>query len=387
MRGYCRCSCTPAIAASMPQIGGAAGLSTAVRSAAARVMSLARNSAGFVPISPELVPTTLFARRKFWAERFGIAPVLPTTRAEMDELGWDSLRRHPGHRRRVRRPPQLRDGAGRAAAGGAGLPGRHHRAARLARRRGVPRARPPDRHVGRHRRQHGLDGQPLHVGPAAAPRRRVFAGRRGRPAPGSRADRLRAALPRGVRRRARRHRRHRGEPAPDRALRLLVEQGAAVDPDRFARGSARLRQRRARRRRDRAPAGGGRGARQHHRPARHGVLAAGRAARRLDRDRFDDDRRARAGRGARRSVRCVRARTTADAACAPASTGAADASCRAPACGRAPTARARSCACPTSTPSRPIRCCTRTRRASCTWRRTRGTRARWSSGTARATSG
>jgi uncharacterized radical SAM protein YgiQ len=46
--------------------------------------------AGFVPISPELVPRTLFARRKFWAERFGVAPVLPTTRAEMDELGWDS---------------------------------------------------------------------------------------------------------------------------------------------------------------------------------------------------------------------------------------------------------------------------------------------------------
>jgi len=55
-----------------------------------RVMSVARKSAGFVPISPELVPRTLFARRKFWAERFGVAPVLPTTRAEMDELGWDS---------------------------------------------------------------------------------------------------------------------------------------------------------------------------------------------------------------------------------------------------------------------------------------------------------
>jgi uncharacterized radical SAM protein YgiQ len=55
-----------------------------------RVMSVARKSAGFVPISPELVPQTLFARRKFWAARFGVAPVLPTTRAEMDELGWDS---------------------------------------------------------------------------------------------------------------------------------------------------------------------------------------------------------------------------------------------------------------------------------------------------------
>ncbi len=32
----------------------------------------------------------LFGYRRFWAHRFGIAPVLPTTRAEMDELGWDS---------------------------------------------------------------------------------------------------------------------------------------------------------------------------------------------------------------------------------------------------------------------------------------------------------
>jgi uncharacterized radical SAM protein YgiQ len=46
--------------------------------------------AGFVPVSPHLVPATLFARRKHWAERFGIAPVLPMSRAEMDALGWDS---------------------------------------------------------------------------------------------------------------------------------------------------------------------------------------------------------------------------------------------------------------------------------------------------------
>jgi len=41
-------------------------------------------------VSPELVPATLFARRKYWAERFGTAPFLPTTRAEMEELGWES---------------------------------------------------------------------------------------------------------------------------------------------------------------------------------------------------------------------------------------------------------------------------------------------------------
>lgn len=32
----------------------------------------------------------LFGRKPFWAKRFGAAPVLPMSRAEMDELGWDS---------------------------------------------------------------------------------------------------------------------------------------------------------------------------------------------------------------------------------------------------------------------------------------------------------
>src|SRR5262245_14043162 len=34
-------------------------------------------------------PRGLFSYRPYWAKRFGIAPFLPTTRAEMDELGWD----------------------------------------------------------------------------------------------------------------------------------------------------------------------------------------------------------------------------------------------------------------------------------------------------------
>jgi len=33
---------------------------------------------------------TLFSRRPYWAHRFGVARVLPVSRAEMDELGWDS---------------------------------------------------------------------------------------------------------------------------------------------------------------------------------------------------------------------------------------------------------------------------------------------------------
>src|SRR5512138_422814 len=32
----------------------------------------------------------LFSYRPYWAKRFGIAPFLPTTRAEMDELGWEA---------------------------------------------------------------------------------------------------------------------------------------------------------------------------------------------------------------------------------------------------------------------------------------------------------
>ncbi len=35
-------------------------------------------------------PPNLNSYRKYWAERFGVAPQLPMSRAEMDELGWDS---------------------------------------------------------------------------------------------------------------------------------------------------------------------------------------------------------------------------------------------------------------------------------------------------------
>jgi uncharacterized radical SAM protein YgiQ len=36
------------------------------------------------------VSRALFSHRPYWAHRFGTAPILPTTRAEMDALGWDS---------------------------------------------------------------------------------------------------------------------------------------------------------------------------------------------------------------------------------------------------------------------------------------------------------
>ena len=35
-------------------------------------------------------PKPIFAYKKYWAQRFGTAPFLPMTRAEMDQLGWDA---------------------------------------------------------------------------------------------------------------------------------------------------------------------------------------------------------------------------------------------------------------------------------------------------------
>jgi uncharacterized radical SAM protein YgiQ len=40
--------------------------------------------------APSGLPKALFSYRKYWAKRFGPAPFLPMSRAEMDELGWDS---------------------------------------------------------------------------------------------------------------------------------------------------------------------------------------------------------------------------------------------------------------------------------------------------------
>src|SRR5574343_1390346 len=34
--------------------------------------------------------TPLFSYRPYWAKRFGVAPFLPMSRAEMETLGWDS---------------------------------------------------------------------------------------------------------------------------------------------------------------------------------------------------------------------------------------------------------------------------------------------------------
>ncbi|WP_442498987.1 YgiQ family radical SAM protein [Methylobacter sp. sgz302048] len=43
-------------------------------------------------MTPSALPSVpnIFSYRKYWAQRFGVAPVLPMSREEMDDLGWDS---------------------------------------------------------------------------------------------------------------------------------------------------------------------------------------------------------------------------------------------------------------------------------------------------------
>jgi hypothetical protein len=118
----------------------------------------------------------------FWAKRFGTAPFLPMSRAEMDGAGLGQLRRRHRHRRRLCRPPQLRHGGDRPGAGGAGLSRRHHRPARLAQRRAVQGAGPAEPVLRRDRRQHGFDDQPLHGRSQDPQRRRLHARRRRRQA-------------------------------------------------------------------------------------------------------------------------------------------------------------------------------------------------------------
>ena len=140
------------------------------------------------------------------------APELPMSRAEMDQLGWDECDiivvtgdayiDHPSFGMAV---------VGRALER-AGFPRRHHLAAGLAQRRTVRRPGTAAPVLRRDRRQHGLDGQPLHVQPPHPQGRRLHARRRRGPAPRPRRAGLRAALPRGVQGRAGHHRRHRGQP-------------------------------------------------------------------------------------------------------------------------------------------------------------------------------
>ncbi len=108
--------------------------------------------------------------RKHWAERFGTAPFLPMSRAEMDALGWDSCDiiivtgdayvDHPSF--------------GMAIVGRV-LEAQGFRVGIIAQpdwhsARGLCGARPAQPLLRHHRRQHGLDGQPLHGRPPGAQR-------------------------------------------------------------------------------------------------------------------------------------------------------------------------------------------------------------------------
>ena len=369
------------------------GVSSRSRAINGRVMSLARNSAGFVPISPELVPQTLFTRRKFWAERFGIAPVLPTTRAEMDELGWDSAatsssspatptsttpasawrwsaacwRRRASAsasslsptgatpRRSARSAARPSCGASPPATwtrwstatrrtGGCATTTRTRRAARAG---GAPIARVI---VYAQRCREAFGDVPVVIGGIEASLRRI-----------AHYDYWSDKVRRSI--------------LLDSRADLLVygngERAIVEIAHRLAAGEA-----------------------PEHitRPARHRVLAPARR------------RGSRAGPRStrRRSTRPGRSQPPVDPYAMPRERGGACAtsaaparrrrrrrrSCRAPACGRASDrARDGRAHARLRRRSRPIRCCTRTRRASCTSRRTRATRARWCSGTATATSG
>jgi hypothetical protein len=187
----------------------------------------------------------LTSYRKYWAQRFGTAPFLPMSRAEMEALGWDECDiilvtgdayiDHPSFGMAL--VGRLLEAQG-FRVGIISQPDWH--SADDFKRLGKPAV------LRHHRRQHGFDGQPLHVGPQDPLRRRLHAKRRARPPPRPRRDRVCAARPRSLSRGAAGDRQHRGQPAPHRALRLLERQGAALHPAALQGRPADLRQCRAR---------------------------------------------------------------------------------------------------------------------------------------------
>ncbi len=161
----------------------------------------------------------------------------------------------------------------------------------------------PKLFFGDHGRQHGLDGEPLHGGPARAPRRRVHAGRRRRKAARPQRARLLAARARGVSETPIVIGGIEVEPAPYRALRLLAGEGAPLDRcstrARTCSCSATASGRSSRSRIGSRPAR----SRPRSRNVRGTAFARQRGRRRLDRDRLDASRFAGSHRQASRPVR------------------------------------------------------------------------------------
>ena len=185
-------------------------------------------------------PPDITGYRRHWAARFGTAPFLPMSRAEMDVLGWDSCDvivvtgdayvDHPSFGMAI---------VGRVLEA-QGFRVGHHRPTGLAQRRCLRRARTTESVLRHHGRKHGLHGQPLHVGSPDSKRRRVHAGRARRQQARSLGHRLRAACAGGV------------PDVPivvggieaslrrDCALRLLVRESPALDSAGRQGGPARL---------------------------------------------------------------------------------------------------------------------------------------------------
>ncbi len=174
----------------------------------------------------------LFSYRRHWAHRFGAAPFLPMSRAEMDALGWDACDvvlvtgdayvDHPsfgmaivgrlleaqGFRVGIIAQPDWQSAEPFSALGRPelffGVTGGNMDS--------MVNRYTADRRL-RHNDSYTPDGE---------------GGKR----PDRSVHRLCPALPRGVPRRADRARRHRELAAPHRPLRLLVGQGAPLDPGR-----------------------------------------------------------------------------------------------------------------------------------------------------------
>ena len=220
---------------------------------------------------PETAAKSLFSYPKFWAHRLLPAPVLPMSRDEMDELGWDSCDvvvvtgdayvDHPsfgmaiigrflesqGFRVGIIAQPDWRNCADFERLGRPNL------------FFGIT-AGNMDSIVNRYTADRRIRS-----------RRCVHAGWHGRQTSRPKRDRLLATGTRSVPRRADRDRRHRGEPAADCTLRLLVRTRAAIRAVRCEGRPVGVRQRRTGHRRGRPSTGGSRTDRLDHGRARHRV--------------------------------------------------------------------------------------------------------------------
>ena len=237
----------------------------------------------------------LTSYRKYWAARFGTAKFLPTSRAEMEALGWDSCDivivtgdayvDHPSFGMAV--IGRMLEAQG-FRVGIIAQPDWH--SAEPFKALGKPNlffgvtAGNMDSMINRYTADRKIRSDDAYTPGDVGGRR-----------PDRAAHRLLAALQGSLERRADRARRHRGVAAPHRALRLLAGQGAPLDRGRRQVRPAAVRQCRARHRRDRAPAG-----RAASRCSRSPTCAAppscgASTPRGLVRDRLDQRRPARAG--------------------------------------------------------------------------------------------